>query len=421
VSPPDVHVYVPVRILVDPAALDHRSDDIDDALQAAVGRALATSSRVVDVTGAAAVRVHTAHVTWSGDGLGQVPDDIRARTVARVGVLLADASKTRLPAPRDPFARVTPRGAAALVVPGPAPVDFAALEARVEGPDPFDRTLAVYEVWDRMIAGDEAAFKVALLGVRSDEDQPTPTALAILAHAAERSPRRFLTTAASPQAYRTATDLVVDLKVSRSVETRLRTAATRVAHAVPQAAPLVRELEAALPGAARLAGLIQAYTTRYLQLAWALSASGEATDARVLATLSDRPRAAGELLGVVTALRTDPRLRAMAPALEADLVDGLPRRSLPSGGSTRPSTSIGESSRPPPTCRKKSSSCAWHARRCWRPSPTTRCPPAPGSWTCGPARAGRSRTGRAARRTGGSPGCAVCWRPCASRTAPCTS
>jgi len=89
-----VTVSVPVRIRTDAPALMGRWADLTDALASASARALAVSKEVVvDARGGyVGVRLHAPTFVWSGDGLADVPDDVRAEVEASLSALLQDLS-----------------------------------------------------------------------------------------------------------------------------------------------------------------------------------------------------------------------------------------------------------------------------------------------------------------------------------------
>src|SRR5688500_17695659 len=89
-----VTVDVPVRIRVDPGALATRACCIEEALAAAVGRALKKSSDVVlDARGGyVSVQVHPPDIRWSGNALGEVPQGVRLATQELIAAVLARAA-----------------------------------------------------------------------------------------------------------------------------------------------------------------------------------------------------------------------------------------------------------------------------------------------------------------------------------------
>jgi hypothetical protein len=77
-----VRVNIPIRLRVDPRALIERQADIEEALAAAVGRALGNSRDVVleKRGGYVGVRVHPPEFTWTGDGLTGLTGETRIQT-----------------------------------------------------------------------------------------------------------------------------------------------------------------------------------------------------------------------------------------------------------------------------------------------------------------------------------------------------
>ncbi|ESA32887.1 hypothetical protein N836_24170 [Leptolyngbya sp. Heron Island J] len=91
-----VRVDIPIRIHVDPGALTERRSDVEDALTAAVGRALKNSRDVVlaERGGYVGIKVHPPEVVWAGNGLGKVSEAIRVEIEERIGGLLDQAVVT---------------------------------------------------------------------------------------------------------------------------------------------------------------------------------------------------------------------------------------------------------------------------------------------------------------------------------------
>ena len=85
-----VHVAVPARLRIDPAALRDRRDELEEALAAAAGRALTRSREVVlaERGGYVGVRLHAPVVTWTGASLAAVPPELRARVEGRLAAVL---------------------------------------------------------------------------------------------------------------------------------------------------------------------------------------------------------------------------------------------------------------------------------------------------------------------------------------------
>ncbi len=126
-----VRVDVPTRVRVDPGALTDRRADLEDALGAAAGRALANSADVVLRPRAsyATARLNPPEFTWYGAGLGEVPTSVRTEVEESLADVLWRAAE------RAGLARRTderPR----------------ALERVLETVDDsrYDRLLALYEI-----------------------------------------------------------------------------------------------------------------------------------------------------------------------------------------------------------------------------------------------------------------------------------
>jgi hypothetical protein len=77
-----VRVNIPIRLRVDPSALIERQADVEEALAAAVGRALANSRDVVleKRGGYVGVRVHPPEFNWCGDGLMAISSSLQTKT-----------------------------------------------------------------------------------------------------------------------------------------------------------------------------------------------------------------------------------------------------------------------------------------------------------------------------------------------------
>jgi hypothetical protein len=340
---PPTRVEIPIRIRVDPSALAERPEELEDALATAVGRALDSSRRVLlaDAGPAGDVRVGRPQVRWTGGGLGDVDEPTRAATVARVDKVVADATddlrrqaKATPPDPdpgRDPFAPPSPqqrRQWARQPEPPLQPiVDVDGFERDLRSSDTKVAGLAILSIWRHITEGDATAFRLALVAIRPDNAYPTEAAVNALAELAKRDPRRFrsllrthLGTVTSAGITRGDTDLFVEGSLLKDPAVTLRGAALRVARKLAAGAPVSAELEAALPGLGAVAGLRQALGERYVELLNALSASAERTDASVVKAITDRATNLDRFLGILAGLRDDPRLRALLPDLEADLI-----------------------------------------------------------------------------------------------------
>jgi len=91
-----VRVTIPIRLRVDPAALTERQADVEEALAAAVGRALVNSRDVVleKRGGYVGVRVHPPDISWYGDGLDRVTGTNRYEIEERITNTLIQAVKS---------------------------------------------------------------------------------------------------------------------------------------------------------------------------------------------------------------------------------------------------------------------------------------------------------------------------------------
>ena len=347
-----VHVHVPIRIRVDLPALRQLPGEPADALGCALDRALTASCKALAPL-RGRIRINPPTLAWSGDGLGHLDEDLRDRLGRQVAELinslaaqrLSAASTSTVPAQHPAGVRI-PQARRGPGAPGrgrgdrrptranrPAPAtlaDPATVQQQVLSDVPGERSTGMLALWPALRAGDEAAFRVALLGVRPDNAVPTTTALTMLRGLAADKPSRFIELLRAVTAdrhsvrlYRGSDDVFVDSVLRDAAETTLAAAAVRVALATPHVAGLIREWQKELPGLARLAGLLQALGERWAALGAALGAASEPTDAGQLAALSRRQAGDTRLVGVLVALRADPRLRSLVEALTADIASNV--------------------------------------------------------------------------------------------------
>ena len=91
-----VRVTIPIRLRVDPGALTERQADVEEALAAAVGRALVNSRDVVleKRGGYVGVRVHPPEISWYGNSLDSVSGVTRAEIENRIANVLRQGIKT---------------------------------------------------------------------------------------------------------------------------------------------------------------------------------------------------------------------------------------------------------------------------------------------------------------------------------------
>ncbi len=91
-----VRVEIPIRIRVDPLALLERQDDLEDALAAAVGRALKNSRDVVLAQrgGYVGVKVHPPEFLWYGDGLNSSTNQTQTDIEERVLTVISQAVRS---------------------------------------------------------------------------------------------------------------------------------------------------------------------------------------------------------------------------------------------------------------------------------------------------------------------------------------
>lgn len=91
-----VRVNIPIKLRVDPEALIDRHADIEEALAAAVGRALTNSWDVVlkPRGGYVGVRLHSPEFIWRGDGLHRVDGPIINQTESWINIALVEVTKS---------------------------------------------------------------------------------------------------------------------------------------------------------------------------------------------------------------------------------------------------------------------------------------------------------------------------------------
>ncbi len=138
-----VRVDIPTRLTVDVPALTERRGDIEEAVTAAVGRALRTSAREVlePRGGYAGVRLNEPELSWWGDGLAAVPATVRADVEDAVRAAL-DAATRDVGLPRI----AGDGGSTPLRKPPAVSVD----DQR------YDRFLGLYELPVYQVAGEKA-------------------------------------------------------------------------------------------------------------------------------------------------------------------------------------------------------------------------------------------------------------------------
>lgn len=239
-----VRVYIPTRICVDVDALFDRQADIEEALAAAAGRALANSRDVVLAKrgGYIDVLASPPEIIWTGVGLGSVSLSRRAeieecvagvlsRAVKQAGI--CDRGQTAAPlsdrpgesfdgenydpyanaytipsyddpkhkadiplvdSVSDPFApptRAQMKAWAALPKKPLAPLDYADLGKRLRSDDMQIRSNAAHEMGDHIREGDAQAFHLALWAMRTDNAAPTQLLLSFFSELAKKNPKKF--------------------------------------------------------------------------------------------------------------------------------------------------------------------------------------------------------------------------------------
>lgn len=96
-----VSVHIPSRVVVDARALLERRGCVEEALRAALGRALTRArAEVLDARGGyVGVRLHAPQFSWTGDDLPSVNAEARARTEARLAAIVSELGAASVAAP----------------------------------------------------------------------------------------------------------------------------------------------------------------------------------------------------------------------------------------------------------------------------------------------------------------------------------
>ncbi len=380
-----VQVFLPIRIKTDPGALEERQYDVQEALSAAAGRALTNSRNVVLERrgGYVGVKLHAPEVTWSGDGLADVPASVRAEIEALVRAALDREAKAAglgelpqgkgLPTPPlkataaeplddaryDPLAQsyelpIYDRGGAGVPVPiqdpsagrdpfrpptraelaagrrsaePTVPIDLKEMAKRLRGSNVTDRGIAFLQIQRRVVEGDEAAFYLALLAIQPDDSSPTVPALSSLKQLSRRHPRRFkellrgsLQLGRPVTLRRSDTDIQIDAELLPTLMD-MAAGVARLASEVPSARELLAERERITPGMLRVIGLANLLLQSRLELLAYLRESKESTDSDTLESFRSATFGLARLPGLFAAFAGDERLNAMVYDLQLDLTE----------------------------------------------------------------------------------------------------
>jgi hypothetical protein len=314
-----VRVNIPVRVRVDPQALEARLGELQRAVATAAERAMANSVRVVLEPRGNYLRtcVDAPTFSWGGPDLAGVPGTLRRQAESlladalhgaawRAGVsdwgtkadpapkvLPSNPMERLLPDRYDPdeeqysipsygppgrkvFVPVRDPSLGPFAAPGSlqrkpaqvkpaAPIDWDAVWNGLRGPDPIDRWDTFNKIRDLVEEGDKQAVTYALSAIRPDGAAPTPDVLAALQTLAKNHPSKFR---------RVLRAIRVDLRASFGGQEVTRAAdnyvinkayfwlldvlggLTRVLAEVPAARELAAEFEREAKGLARVSALV---------------------------------------------------------------------------------------------------------------------------------------------------------------------
>ncbi|MDZ8258032.1 hypothetical protein [Nostoc sp. ChiQUE01b] len=369
-----VRVEIPIRIRVDPLALLERQDDLEEALAAAVGRALKNSRDVVLAQrgGFMGVRVHSPEFNWSGNGLVNVPISTQTETEAWIAVLLAQLTQA---AEIYEFTRV----AESVEVTLPERIEEAIDQTRYESepssalmaePSDVDQAIGIYAIPSyqdegkksvklflegsspssakltkgqeefiqstvaRLKKGDDSLFLTLLINTRSDTSQGTGESLNLraLKKFAQSQPTQF-----RKLWLKTVTDSAKRITEIERTENEIKykhpknedpldiiTDAVRVAQQIPEGKSLLSERESKAKGVQRLIALVNVLIAARKQLQTYLEKSSEKTDAEILQTLSvfvekEFPR----LEGIIAVIAEKKDAQKLFYELEKDLIENI--------------------------------------------------------------------------------------------------
>lgn len=310
-----VRVDIPIRIRVDPLALTERQNDLEEALAAAVGRALKNSRDVVVAQrgGYVGVKVHSPEFIWSGDGLANIPGGVRSEIIKLVTNILerttqsagidswsSNSKKLYIPLPQNvselfdgnrydsspntytiptyqPTSQPNNKPPVSLSVQGipkvipPLSIDDEALSRQLSSADVKERRDAFsISLADRLQDGDINAFRLALLAIRVDNTDPTARVLEELTYFAKKHPQEFLRVlrillndkATEIGGSLQRTSQFPTLGVARDLlekgDIAVAAGIVRVAREIPIARQLLQEREQLTKGTNRLIGLVDA-------------------------------------------------------------------------------------------------------------------------------------------------------------------
>ena len=253
-------ITVPIRIRVDPDAVEYHQNEVDAALRAAATRALANAARRVPVAKGQAW-FESVPVTWSGSTLAEITNDRKSELGAQIRTTMRQLAKAQGIENRE-----RPK------------LDVAWTSEQLRSPDLATRGRAFWGIMKQVEAGDWDAFWLALTAIRPDGAPPTAAVFASMGVLRKRDPATFkrlleyaLTTSPASIVNRTDREVFVDERI-RLAGSALG-GALRVALRYSDTA-LVAERQKQLPGFDRFNGLLDALRAvetdmaRYLDATW---------------------------------------------------------------------------------------------------------------------------------------------------------
>jgi hypothetical protein len=373
-----VAVSVPIRLRLEPTAVSAH-DQIDEAIEAALGRALRHSCDVAWIGPRPPITVERPTVTWHGRDLARLAPSVRASESDRLIEVIDSLARALLAAPGLSGGRgallpapSSERGEAvdpvrleaygrSYVIPGyqrhgasvdvpiesgsdpfakpdlrklprktpPRPIDIDSVAKRLESTDAVTRAIALLEVLPWLERWDRVAFVLTLAAIRGDDESPTGAAIQALRDLARRDPGRFRSylrqwlEAAAPL-YRGAVfrdDAM--LQTFQRLRPRLDIAAAivRVVAEVPQARPLAREWESRMPGASRLIGLVNGVVEALRDLNAQLAKSPWPLGAKLTGPLATMALRFGRTSGLAALMAIDRDETLDVHALQEDVLE----------------------------------------------------------------------------------------------------
>ncbi|PSB46494.1 hypothetical protein C7B80_12970 [Cyanosarcina cf. burmensis CCALA 770] len=337
-----VRVTIPIRLRVDPRALTERQIDIEEALAAAVGRALANSRDVVlEPRGSyIEVKFHPLEMSWTGTGLIDISATLRAETFEHLSAVLTRAitiadiynfagNHRHVSKPlRQGIAEVFDETRYDLVLStytipaydkGGAPIP-ALVKDRASKEQPV-----LKNDLKRLAAGDQ--FRLVQLLLTESPDY----ALQTLNEFAKKNPRKLrqmlrteLETGADKLALieRTEEDFkLVDIQLREVLD--LKTKIIEVAQKIPATRSLIQEQELKARGTQRLVGLIDALVEIRQKLQTYLKENKEKTEPSILQILEVFIRSLPRLSAIFLATAGDERTKRMISNLQEDLIENI--------------------------------------------------------------------------------------------------